>query len=166
MKSKKPAATGAQVGPWPGPQRIAAIDALRGFALLGILLVNVLGFSGIRAVGVEAEGLDRIVEGLLRIFAQGKFLSLFAILFGVSFSLQLASLRRQGAGLFPTWWRRSACFGCGGSSSGRWSGYGGWRRTGGSFPCARKRHESMGQVLSLSRCLSFGGDRPLTHSPK
>jgi uncharacterized protein len=82
------------------------LDALRGFALLGILLINVLGFSGIRTLGVEYEGIDEIILSFLRFFAQAKFLSLFAILFGISFTMQLASLERQGVGIYPTYWRR------------------------------------------------------------
>jgi uncharacterized protein len=103
---KSPGADVGTAGPWPGPQRIVELDALRGFALLGILLINVLGFSGIRTLGVEYEGLDEIILGFLRFFAQAKFLSLFAILFGISFTLQLASLERQGVGIYPTYWRR------------------------------------------------------------
>jgi uncharacterized protein len=108
MNNDNPAAAGAGVGPWPGGERIVALDTVRGFALLGILLVNVLGFSGIRALGGEAEGLDGIVSGFIEFFAQGKFLGLFAVLFGIGFTLQLASLRKQDAGIFPTYWRRLA----------------------------------------------------------
>jgi uncharacterized protein len=94
--------------PRPGKQRLVVLDVLRGFALFGILLVNVLGFSGVRAMGAEAEGIDRLVFEFIRFFAQAKFLSLFAVLFGIGFTMQLASLQRQGAGLFPLYWRRLA----------------------------------------------------------
>jgi uncharacterized protein len=100
--------TSSHVGAPPRPwrERIIELDALRGFALLGILLINVLGFSGVRALSIEPEGLDRILEGFFRNFAQGKFMSLFALLFGISFTLQSISLKRQGVGLCPVWWRR------------------------------------------------------------
>jgi uncharacterized protein len=103
-----PATTGFAIGPTTKPERIVALDALRGFALLGILLVNILSFSGISALGGEFVGADRIVHGFIKFFVQGKFLSLFAILFGVSFSMQLTRLQEKGMGVFPIYWRRLA----------------------------------------------------------
>ena len=101
-----PVTAGANVGPRSGAERIIALDALRGFALLGILLVNILSFSGISALGGESVGADRIAHGFIKFFVQGKFLSLFAILFGIGFAMQLAHLQEKGAGVFPTYWRR------------------------------------------------------------
>jgi uncharacterized protein len=106
MNYDNPAAAEVAVAPRSGGERIVALDALRGFALLGILLVNIMNFSGINALGAEAEGTDRIVADLIRFFVQGKFLSLFAMLFGIGFWLQTTRLREKGAGLFPIWWRR------------------------------------------------------------
>jgi uncharacterized protein len=108
MNKDNPPAARLAVEPRAGGERIVALDALRGFALLGILLVNIMGFSGINALGAEAEGADRIVADSIRFFVQGKLLSLFAMLFGVGFCLQTTRLRDKGAGLFPIWWRRLA----------------------------------------------------------
>jgi uncharacterized protein len=71
--------------------RIQSLDALRGFALLGILVVNIQLFSGWGYLGWDARdalpgsGLDRQLKPLIDIFAQGKFYSLFSLLFGYSF---------------------------------------------------------------------------------
>jgi len=101
-----PNSTGFAVEPTTGSERIMELDALRGFALLGILLVNILSFSGINALEMESVGADRIVHGFIKFFVQGKFLSLFAILFGIGFAIQFNRLQEKGLGLFPVFWRR------------------------------------------------------------
>jgi uncharacterized protein len=71
--------------------RIQSLDALRGFALLGILLVNIQLFSGWGYLGTDARealpgsGIDGHLKLFIDIFAQGKFYSLFSLLFGYSF---------------------------------------------------------------------------------
>ncbi|MFD3719695.1 DUF418 domain-containing protein [Streptomyces sp. NPDC058674] len=91
--------------------RISELDALRGFALLGILLVNALMMAGPYALsGVDdpdASLLGRTVEGLVQTFVAGKFYLLFSFLFGYSFTLQLASAEGDGARPVPRLLRRS-----------------------------------------------------------
>lgn len=93
------------------PPRIPEVDALRGFALLGILLVNSLMMAGPYGLAVpgdpDAQLLDRTVEGVLQVFVVGKFYLLFSFLFGYSFSLQLDSAERSGASPVPRLLRRS-----------------------------------------------------------
>lgn len=67
---------------------------LRGFALLGILLINIElmrgpGFYEVMAgeVPPPAEGLDRAVQFLSGWLAAGKFISSFAIMFGIGAAL-------------------------------------------------------------------------------
>ncbi|GHG02546.1 hypothetical protein GCM10017783_13590 [Deinococcus piscis] len=55
-------------------------DALRGFALLGIALINVQDFSGFRVW--EQQGLDRAVQVVTDVLFNGKAVALFAMLFG------------------------------------------------------------------------------------
>lgn len=94
-------------GPAPVTERILALDAVRGLALFGILVVNVLGISGLRAFAVdETSAIEPLLRQVVQIFFQGKFLSLFAILFGISFYLQLDRLEVKGISVFPTYWRR------------------------------------------------------------
>ncbi|WP_314254436.1 DUF418 domain-containing protein [Streptomyces kutzneri] len=93
------------------PERIPEVDALRGFALMGILLVNALMMAGPYGLGAitdpGASALDRTVEGVVLTFAVGKFYLMFSFLFGYSFTLQLASAERAGARAVPRQLRRS-----------------------------------------------------------
>ncbi len=79
----------------PG-ERIPLIDALRGFALCGILVINIKGFSGVEyslAAFPDAAsrfGLGtRSIEFLTDFLVEGKFYSIFSFLFGLGFSIQL-----------------------------------------------------------------------------
>ena len=68
--------------------RDVAPDVLRGFALWGIILVNVAYFSTSVDSGVTAEALvgggDALAAFLVFVFAQGKFYLIFSFLFGYS----------------------------------------------------------------------------------
>ena len=82
-------------------ERIEAMDVLRGFALLGILLMNLEGFVGpvmAAASGVDPAltGADRIVDLLVYVLVQGKFYTLFSLLFGMGFAVM--SQRAEQAG--------------------------------------------------------------------
>ncbi|HCT9107846.1 DUF418 domain-containing protein [Proteus mirabilis] len=69
-------------------QRIDALDALRGIAILGILLLNISGFALLRVASFnpmhsgEATFADKLTWMGLNLFTQGKFLFIFALLFG------------------------------------------------------------------------------------
>ncbi|MFD3543967.1 DUF418 domain-containing protein [Streptomyces sp. NPDC058662] len=97
--------------PQARPPRISEVDALRGFALLGILLVNALMMASPYALGTirdpGASTLDRAVEGLVQTVVVGKFYLMFSFLFGYSFTLQLDSAEREGARPVPRLLRRS-----------------------------------------------------------
>lgn len=77
-----------------GEGRQPFVDSIRGFALFGILLVNMAGFAhplSLRGFD-EPRGqsaLDEIVSAAIRGLAEGKFYALFATLFGLGFALQL-----------------------------------------------------------------------------
>jgi uncharacterized protein len=104
--------------PSSGP-RIVLVDALRGFALAGVALVHVTEqyLAGPPPPGFM-EGLnglpDQILMGFISFFVQGKFFALFSILFGLSFSIQMASADRKGEDF--SWrflWRAVLLFGIG-----------------------------------------------------
>ncbi len=80
-------------------QRIAALDVLRGFALFGIFIMNMPGFThSLFAQPVaDANALDRIVSTLRETLFAGKFNLLFGMLFGIGFTLQLARLEAAQA---------------------------------------------------------------------
>lgn len=93
--------------------RIHALDALRGFALLGILMVNIGAFaSAYYGSGVADPAFDRpldgFVLGLVRMLFETKFYLLFSFLFGYSFALQMASAQRAQKAFVPRYLRRSA----------------------------------------------------------
>ena len=64
--------------------RLVFLDAIRGFALLGVLLTNLM-----QSYGFVRTGVDSSVAVLLRVFAEGTFYPMFAFLFGLGISLQL-----------------------------------------------------------------------------
>ena len=75
--------------------RIATLDALRGLALLGILLMNIVGFALPKAAylnpayqGMPSAG-DQVAWLLSSLLVQGKFLTLFALLFGAGLEMLL-----------------------------------------------------------------------------
>lgn len=91
------------------PHRIAAIDALRGFALCGILLINVLAMGG--PIGSSEPGSvkslanpDWQVWWVSHIFVEGAMRGLFSLLFGASALLFLRQGDRAGAFLSRSWW--------------------------------------------------------------
>ena len=74
------------------------IDALRGFALFGILLVNIQSFlygasNPIGYLTPDAGVLDRVTLFATAAFVNLKFMPLFAMLFGAGFSLLYAKLK-------------------------------------------------------------------------
>ncbi|GGL70119.1 hypothetical protein GCM10010840_05150 [Deinococcus aerolatus] len=83
------------IRPGPVQARAPLPDVLRGLALLGILLVNAQDFAGF--LEWTQTGLDRAVQVATDVLANGRFISIFAMLFGWGAAGLLA---RQGAGIF------------------------------------------------------------------
>jgi uncharacterized protein len=86
----------------PPRTRIHDVDALRGFALLGILIVNItFAASGYPIHVIKdpaySSGLDHAVHWLSSAFVDMKFYLLFSFLFGYSFQLQMEAASRAGA---------------------------------------------------------------------
>lgn len=94
-----------------GRPRLLEVDALRGFALAGILVVNLMttaGPPGARGGLAAVHAADGAVEWLVVLLAQSKFYLLFSFLFGYSFTLQMDSAERAGARFAPRMSRRLA----------------------------------------------------------
>lgn len=96
----------------PG-SRVRDADALRGFALLGIFLVNVTfmasGYPGNLVTDPSFAGpVQDAVRALSSVFVDMKFYLLFSFLFGYSFTLQMQSASRAGAAFGPRMLRRIA----------------------------------------------------------
>jgi uncharacterized protein len=81
-------------GPVRASERIPTLDIVRGFALLGILIMNMPGFAA--SFFAEADGshlwagaLDQRAEQIRDMLFSGKFNSMFSLLFGIGFTIQL-----------------------------------------------------------------------------
>ena len=74
--------------------RIAALDVLRGFALVGVFIMNMPGFShSLFALPTPpATALDAAVAALRDLLFAGKFNLLFGFVFGIGFATQMARL--------------------------------------------------------------------------
>jgi len=102
------AAVHAPVAP---EERIAIVDVLRGFALLGILAVNMqfytTPFSKFMAVdSFWSEPHDVWATFCIRFFAQSKFYTLFSFLFGLGISIQLLRAQAKGRPFLGYHYRR------------------------------------------------------------
>jgi len=92
-------------------ERIEAMDVLRGFALLGILLMNLEGFVGpTMAAGSGLDpaltGMDRTVDLLVYVLVQGKFYTVFSLLFGMGFAVMSQRAEQANRPFAGVYWRR------------------------------------------------------------
>ncbi len=89
--------------------RVPLLDVLRGFAVFGILVVNMLFFAGPFEWVVHApwtSAADRIAGFVITAFFSGKFYSIFSILFGIGFAMQMERAEKQNAPGGWIWTRR------------------------------------------------------------
>jgi uncharacterized protein len=84
--------------PLPAADRLPVLDVLRGFALMGILIMNMPGFS--YSGWHESDGShywpllwDQRAEQVRDALFSGKFNSLFSVLFGLGFTIQFTRLQ-------------------------------------------------------------------------
>ena len=102
--------TGENVAPVSGAERLHSVDVVRGAAILGILVVNMAYFFNpiyLELLGLEWFGSasDRVVKKGIIALAQGKFYTIFSILFGFGLAIQLERFRAHGMS-FPRFWVR------------------------------------------------------------
>ena len=73
-------------------KRYVILDALRGFAILGICLANYPEFS-LWTFSDQSlwTASDKVTRAVLTFFVDGKFYTLFSLLFGMGFSIQIAN---------------------------------------------------------------------------
>lgn len=88
-------------GPTTERERFAILDVLRGLALMGIALANFPEFalwtflSGDEQAAMPTAEVDWVVRYLQYFFVDGKFYTIFSLLFGIGFSLILAHHGRR-----------------------------------------------------------------------
>ena len=90
--------------PVPQTERIDSIDVLRGFALLGILVMNIQAFAMPQTAYInptaygDLTGANRYVWIAGRMFADQKFMTIFSMLFGAGIVLMTARAEARGDG--------------------------------------------------------------------
>ena len=100
-------------GPTRASERIVAIDILRGFALLGILIMNIQGFAMPTAAYLnptvygDLNGANRWVWILSHVFADQKFMTIFSLLFGAGIVLMSEKLDARGQRAWGLHYRRT-----------------------------------------------------------
>lgn len=100
-------------GPVMPGERSHLLDALRGYALLGICIANMVAFTGFyfmddaQAAATLLGPFDDFAELVLEWLIVGKFYSIFSLLFGIGFAIQLGRLQQRGEGV-PRYLRRLA----------------------------------------------------------
>ena len=89
-------------------ERLISIDVLRGFAVLGILIMNIQSFSMIGASYInptafgDFTGINKLIWVLSHLFADQKFMTIFSILFGAGIILitnKVETTGKRSAGL-------------------------------------------------------------------
>jgi uncharacterized protein len=91
-----------QLSPVGEGERIHALDALRGIALLGILMVNMAFFKRLSTLDFFpraeslAQPIDQTAFLLIQALFTAKFYPIFAFLFGLGFALQRERLQARG----------------------------------------------------------------------
>ena len=82
--------------------RIHSLDLIRGFAVLGILIMNITSFSQINmaymnpTIGAGLEGYNQYFHGFNYIFADTRFMSIFSMLFGAGVVLFTQRIEAKG----------------------------------------------------------------------
>lgn len=90
----------AQAAPIPLAERIEVLDAIRGFALLGIFIMNVPAFNTSLFQGFGGDPAwphwwDVGTETVRDLIFSGKFNSMFSMLFAIGFTIQLERLQAR-----------------------------------------------------------------------
>ncbi|MDR6841451.1 DUF418 domain-containing protein [Pseudoxanthomonas sacheonensis] len=88
--------------PAPARERHDLIDALRGFALGGVLMVNLASLTlyeflpDAARASLPTAGFDAIALQAMELLVNIKFITLFSLLFGLGFSLQMERAQAKG----------------------------------------------------------------------
>lgn len=90
--------------PIEGNRRIEVLDYLRGFALLGIILVNIIPLLAVQLPAPESA--DASYQRFLFLFIEGRFYTLFSFLFGVGFYLFISRAIAKGKNGYVLFLRR------------------------------------------------------------
>ena len=95
-------------GPIARGERVGLLDVLRGFALFGILVVNMAAFKSpvFGDAVVDTGSLDDVASWLIAFGFQTKFYVIFSFLFGYGLSVQMNRAAAKGVPFVPRFLRR------------------------------------------------------------
>jgi uncharacterized membrane protein YeiB len=103
----------AALTPVASNERIQSLDVVRGFALIGILVMNVEFFN--RATASIGSGMQQGLSGanlwvsyFVQYFVTGKFWTIFSLLFGMGFAVMLTRAERAERSFLAPYMRRIA----------------------------------------------------------
>lgn len=99
--STHPSLPQPEMSPIQQGERIQILDILRGFAVFGILAVNIVGFATPAfwpgyAAPADQLWYNEVAARLVQFFAEAKFYTIFSFLFGLGFSVQLGRAAAKG----------------------------------------------------------------------
>jgi uncharacterized protein len=105
---------GRNAGPITAAERLLSLDALRGVAVMGILVMNVYAFAMPLAAYYNPlimGGTDALNMGtwfFTHLFFDQKFMSIFSMLYGAGVVMMMNRAAERGASFTPVFYRRSA----------------------------------------------------------
>lgn len=91
-----------ELAPTTATERYELLDVLRGLALFGIVSANMIIYSlylylpGSAKAEMETHATDRVLNFLELMLIEGKFYTIFSVLFGVGFSILLSRASARG----------------------------------------------------------------------
>jgi len=108
VASTAPAAFSASVEPpsLAKGDRLEVLDVLRGIALLGMFIVHFCDYAGVWDVPEGHK--PALWQQLEQWFLDGRFFTMFAMLFAIGFAVQLARADGRGESVVPRYLRRLA----------------------------------------------------------
>ena len=100
-----------KIAPLAERNRIHVIDTIRGLAIFGILLANIIayafpGWEGSSVWKMAETTADYVFLYFVSIFIGGKFFSIFSILFGFGLAIQYSRMSNRDTDFIPTYRRR------------------------------------------------------------
>ncbi|MEV7284723.1 DUF418 domain-containing protein [Streptomyces sp. NPDC093252] len=115
MTESMRASVAAPAPTMPSTGRLPVLDVLRGVAILGTLMTNVWIFATPGSEWAFLQGVpmadpfEEPFEAVFRFLADGKFLAMLTVLFGVGLAIQYDSAKRRGTA-WPRGYRPRALF--------------------------------------------------------
>lgn len=100
------------LAPTSREERYEFLDVLRGFALFGIITANMILYSLYLALPESARAsmstypADRVLDFLELLFIEGKFYTIFSVLFGIGFSILLVRAQAKTSKFYQFFLRR------------------------------------------------------------